>query len=244
MMKLFNLFKAPRTPEFTNADLDAIKMVLANIQPAIQAAKLAREARKYERDAAATAGLTAEEEEAIRPYQGELGVGLAVYTDASDKIHKVAALNDVGLKPSPGMKKKKQEERTAKSELIWSAYAKIYNKLEANLKADGYEIVLAGGIDPDKAPQAAGHEEIFIRNYLSGVVSSIVGTVVPIGVSQNTVCGRCVHHLLTGHDLMSSAEPGGAKQSASMGEITPELDQEKVKQVIVLGNSVAEIIGK
>jgi hypothetical protein len=121
-------------------------------------------------------------------------------------------------------------------EVLAAAVGKIYDRLEQSLA--GKYTVLRGAVSKTGQPASSEHAEVMIRNYLKEQGAAVHGRVIPIGVSQNTVCGRCVNHLLKGTDVAGSAESGGAKQPG----VTAGGDPEKQRRVMVLGNKLAGII--
>jgi hypothetical protein len=121
-------------------------------------------------------------------------------------------------------------------EVLAAAVGKIYDRLEQSLA--GKYTVLRGAVSKTGQPASSEHAEVMIRNYLKEQGAAVHGRVIPIGVSQNTVCGRCVNHLLKGTDVAGSAEPGGAKQPG----VTAGVDPEKQRRVMVLGNKLAGVI--
>src|SRR5262249_35798702 len=119
------------------------------------------------------------------------------------------------------------------------AAGRAIEAMKAELSARGITEVVGGAVTSGPKHKTM-HEEVIIRNHLrdKGVIG---GTVIPIGVSQDSVCGRCVHDLASGGTL---AVKGGLPSNVSAGPVKegPVVDPKTMQSVLVAGQNLYHLL--
>jgi hypothetical protein len=111
------------------------------------------------------------------------------------------------------------------------------SEAEKRVEATGYKVVGGGAVGRGAASDA-GHEEILLREYLKSVNTSPVAGPIPVGVSQNTICTRCVYKLANG-----TLDADNRNTAATM-ETTQQLSPERAQEIRVMGNSLASALAR
>jgi hypothetical protein len=111
--------------------------------------------------------------------------------------------------------------------------------MKAELSARGITEVVGGAVTSGPRHKTM-HEEVIIRNYLRDK-GMIPGSAIPIGVSQDSVCGRCVNDLVTGGTL---SVKGGLPSNVSAGPVKdgPVVDPKTMQSVLVAGQNLYHIL--
>jgi RHS repeat-associated protein len=113
---------------------------------------------------------------------GKAGVGLGVYEDRLGVVHKIAALNDVGV--SFGVPRQKRTIAMLNN---------YYEVLRREVEAAGFDIIHSGEIDPTKSKDQVDHEEKYLMDHIRLATPLIMDESRPlVGVSQDTICGTCL----------------------------------------------------
>jgi hypothetical protein len=223
LAQLFNMFGTYPGGRQIDWDPAQVKEVLGNLTASVSAARQAKDSRDMVM--AAYGALTAEQKQYVT--LGEFGVAVGVYLDASNTPRVVAGINDIGI----GGRQDAEQAR--------EAYGKAIEALKAQLSARGITEITGGNLTTSSRKKAM-HEEIIIRNYLRDK-GMLAATVIPIGVSQDTVCGRCVHDLATGGTL---SVKGGVPSNVSSGPVGEGkvADPAAMQSVLVAGQNLYHIL--
>ena len=177
----------------SDADATKVAEILRNLEPTVAGAALSVHARSLAKQAK-DAFDAQHPSLADSVNMGTAGVGLGLYVDDGGHVVKIAALNDVLIKQTGSNRdgRNDQQQQAEARRLEEEQGYRDYNAILRSVVAGaGYKIV-AGGAVGRGAANDAGHEEILLRDYLKGVNAAPIRGAIPIGVSQNTICTRCV----------------------------------------------------